>query len=119
MLSIARRTAAGAAVLLVIPPVVWFSGWMWQPGQNETWLKALYWITETVTQPWGIITHVLLCGWFLWCLRFRLRAALVLFAILGGAILIGQGGEVVGERSRAGTPSFRRLAGKNAPCSGG
>lgn len=91
MLSIARRTAAGAAVLLVIPLVVWFSGWMWQPGQNETWLKALYWITETVTQPWGIITHVLLCGWFLWCLRFRLRAALVLFAILGGAILIGQG----------------------------
>ena len=40
MLSIARRTAAGAAVLLVIPLVVWFSGWMWQPGQNETWLKA-------------------------------------------------------------------------------
>ncbi|MFY7136041.1 phosphatidylglycerophosphatase B [Enterobacter cloacae complex sp. SYL001] len=91
MLSIARRTAAGAAVLLVIPLIVWFSGWMWKPGQNETWLKALYWITETVTQPWGIITHVLLCAWFLWCLRFRLRAALVLFAILGGAIIVGQG----------------------------
>ena len=26
MLSIARRTAAGAAVLLVIPLIVWFSG---------------------------------------------------------------------------------------------
>ncbi len=52
MLSIARRTAAGVAVLLVMPLVVWCSGWMWQPGQNAMWLKTLYWITETVTQPW-------------------------------------------------------------------
>lgn len=91
MLSIALRTAAGAALLLIMPLVVWLSGWLWQPGQNATWLKMLYWITETVTQPWGIITHVLLCAWFLWCLRFRLRPALMLFAILGGAILVGQG----------------------------
>lgn len=78
MLSIARRTAAGAAILLIMPLTVWVSGWMWQPGQNATWLKTLYWVTETVTQPWGIITHIILCGWFLWCLRFRLRAALML-----------------------------------------
>lgn len=91
MLSIARRTAAGAAILLIMPLTVWLSGWMWQPGHNAMWLKTLYWITETVTQPWGIITHVLLCAWFLWCLRFRLRAALMLFAILGGAIIVGQG----------------------------
>jgi phosphatidylglycerophosphatase B len=74
MLSIARRTAAGAAVLLIMPLAVWISGWTWQP----------------VTQPWGIITHVVLCGWFLWCLRFRLKPAIMLFAILAGAILIGQ-----------------------------
>ena len=65
MHSIARRTAAGAAILLIMPLAVWLSGWMWQPGHNATWLKTLYWITETVTQPWGIITHVLLCAWFL------------------------------------------------------
>jgi phosphatidylglycerophosphatase B len=91
MLSIARRTAAGAAVLLVMPVAVWISGWTWQPGHNAWWLKMLYWVTETVTQPWGIITHVILCAWFLWCLRFRLRAALTLFALLAAAILIGQG----------------------------
>jgi phosphatidylglycerophosphatase B len=91
MLSIARRTAVGAGVLLIMPVAVWISGWQWQPGANSGWLKALFWITETVTQPWGIITHTLLCGWFLWCLRFRLRAAIMLFAILAGVILIGQG----------------------------
>lgn len=91
MRSIAKRTLVGAGMLLVMPVLVLISGWSWQPGANTAFLRAAWWITETVTQPWGIITHVLLCGWFLWCLRFRLKAALMLFVILGGAILIGQG----------------------------
>ncbi|WP_434668680.1 phosphatidylglycerophosphatase B [Klebsiella sp. B345] len=91
MLSIARRTAVAAALLIVMPAVVWISGWKWQPGLHGAELKLLYWVTESVTQPWGIITHTLLCAWFLWCLRFRLRAAVVLFMILAAAILLGQG----------------------------
>lgn len=91
MRSIAKRTTLGAGILLAIPVLVWISGWHWQPGANVAFLRAAYWVTETVTQPWGIITHVALCGWFLWCLRFRLKAALMLFVILGCAILAGQG----------------------------
>ncbi|MGK9171931.1 phosphatidylglycerophosphatase B [Yokenella regensburgei] len=91
MRAIAKRTMVGAGILMVMPALVWMVGWNWQPGSNVTFLRASYWITETVTQPWGIITHVILCGWFLWCLRFRLKAALVLFVILGSAILAGQG----------------------------
>lgn len=91
MLSIARRTTLGAALLLIMPLLVWISGWQWEPKADSFWLKGMYWVTETVTQPWGIITHVLLCAWFLWCLRYRLRAAVVLFLILGAAILAGQG----------------------------
>nr|WP_318381551.1 phosphatidylglycerophosphatase B [uncultured Enterobacter sp.] len=91
MLSIVKRTMAGVGLLLIMPIIVLISGWQWQPGADSRMLKALYWVTETVTQPWGIITHVILCGWFLWCLRFRLKAALMLFVILGAAILVGQG----------------------------
>lgn len=91
MLSIAKRTAVGAGLLLIMPVTVWISGWQWEPGENSAFLHLLYWITETVSQPWGIITHVVLCGWFLWCLRFRLKPAVMLFAILGCAILAGQG----------------------------
>lgn len=54
MLSIAKRTTVGAALLLIMPVSVWISGWSWQPGQNVWWLKSLYWVTETVTQPWGL-----------------------------------------------------------------
>lgn len=112
MLLIARRTALAAALLLVMPLTVWLSGWLWQPGLPVAMLKSLWWVTETVTQPWGIITHVVLCGWFLWCLRFRLRAALILFLILAAAILAGQGAKSWSRRgSRAET--VRHLAGKH------
>jgi len=91
MRAIAKRTTIGAGILLIMPMAVWISGWQWVPGAQGAWLKLMYWVTETVTQPWGIITHVCLCTWFLWCLRFRLKAAVMLFAILGAAILVGQG----------------------------
>ncbi|MBJ3813593.1 phosphatidylglycerophosphatase B [Shimwellia pseudoproteus] len=94
MLSIAKRTLIGAAILLVMPVGVLISGWRWSPDHNalfSPWLKVMYWATETVTEPWGIITHLMLWGWFLWCLRFRLRAALTLLLILAAVILAGQG----------------------------
>lgn len=56
MRSIARRTAVGAALLLVMPVAVWISGWRWQPGEQSWLLKAAFWVTETVTQPWGHYT---------------------------------------------------------------
>ncbi|STK84337.1 phosphatidylglycerophosphatase B [Escherichia coli] len=51
MRSIARRTAVGAALLLVMPVAVWISGWRWQPGEQSWLLKAAFWVTETVTSP--------------------------------------------------------------------
>lgn len=113
MLLIARRTALAAALLLVMPLTVWLSGWLWQHGLPVAMLKSLWWVTETVTQPWGIITHVVLCGWFLWCLRFRLRAALILFLILAAAILAGQGAKSSGQGAGPGAETVRHLAGKH------
>ncbi|MFC0225866.1 phosphatidylglycerophosphatase B [Serratia aquatilis] len=91
MSEVAKRTVAGAIILLLMPLLVWFSGWHWQPGGNNSFLKAMYWITETVSAPWGIITCVILSGWFLWCLRFRLKPAIGLFILISAAIVFGQG----------------------------
>ena len=44
MLLIAKRTAIGAALLLVMPVIVWLSGWQWQPGQAPAMLKMWYWV---------------------------------------------------------------------------
>ena len=56
MRSIARRTAVGAALLLVMPVAVWISGWRWQPGE-QSWLLKRLWVTETVTSP-GASLHI-------------------------------------------------------------
>lgn len=91
MLKIAGRTAIGLFILLLMPLTVWISGWHWRPGGEGYGLYALFLLTETVTAPWGMLTSAILSGWFLWCLRFRLRPAVGLFCLLACVILLGQG----------------------------
>lgn len=98
MLSIAKRTTVGAALLLVMPLAAWISGWHWQPEEESRWLKVLFWVTETVTQPWGIITHTLLCGWFLWCLRFRFKSGGDAVCDSGGGYFDRARGKILDQR---------------------
>lgn len=90
MPDILRRTTVAMLLLLVMPVLVLLFGWQWQPGETGTPSLILFWFTETVTRPWGILTSAILCGWFLWCLRFRLKPALFLLVIMIAAIMVGQ-----------------------------
>ena len=90
MLEILRRSTAGMLLLMIIPVAVWLSGWQWQPGESDAVLRFLFWMTETVTRPWGTLTSLLLSLWVLWCLRFRLKPALLLLLIMNATILTGQ-----------------------------
>ncbi|MFU9136136.1 phosphatidylglycerophosphatase B [Erwinia tasmaniensis] len=90
MFSIAKRTTLGALLLLIMPVGVWLSGWRWQPVEMGLGYKLLFGLTETVTSPWGTLTSLLLCGWFLWCLRFRLKPAVVLLLIVSASLMAGQ-----------------------------
>lgn len=51
MRSIARRTAVGAALLLVMPVAVWISGWRWQPGEQSWLLKAAFGLLKLSPSP--------------------------------------------------------------------
>ncbi len=119
MRSIARRTAVGAALLLVMPVAVWISGWRWQPWRTKLATKSgFFGLLKLSPSPGGVITHLILFGWFLWCLRFRIKAAFVLFAILAAAILVGQGVKSWIKDKVQGTTTFCYLAGKNTSYSG-
>ncbi|MCG8707977.1 phosphatidylglycerophosphatase B [Brenneria sp. 4F2] len=91
MYDIAKRTAVGAVILLIMPLLIWASGWQWQPGDRGLWLRMLFWTTETVTSPWGILTSAVLGAWFLWCLRFRMKPAIGLLVIMIITVIMGQG----------------------------
>lgn len=90
MTEILKRTTLGALLLLLMPLAVILSGWRWQPVDMGWGHKLMFWFTETVTSPWGTLTSVILCVWFLWCLRFRLKPALFLLVIVTTALLSGQ-----------------------------
>lgn len=90
MREIFKRTTLGALLLLIMPVAVLISGWRWQPGEMGLAYRLLFWVTETVTSPWGIVTSAILSVWFLWCLRFRMKPAVLLIVIVIGAILAGQ-----------------------------
>ncbi|WP_127959304.1 phosphatidylglycerophosphatase B [Serratia microhaemolytica] len=76
MLEILKRTTFGTVLLLLLPLTVWFSGWRWQPSGESPLLKLLYWVTETVSAPWGILTSLLVAVWLLYCLRHRVDSLL-------------------------------------------
>lgn len=89
MLKTIQRMTISTFLLLLMPLGVWFSGWTWQPEKSGNILCVMFWITETVTSPWGKITSLMLSSWVLWCLRCRLRHSLILFVIMNSAILVG------------------------------
>lgn len=90
MTGILKRTISGTLLLLLMPLAVMLSGWRWQPVEMGWSHKVMFWFTETVTSPWGTLTSVILCGWFIWCMRLRLKPALILLVIITLTLLIGQ-----------------------------
>lgn len=90
MTGILKRTISGTLLLLVMPLAVMLSGWRWQPVEMGWGHKIVFWFTETVTSPWGALTSVILCGWFLWCMRLSVKSAVILLAIIIPTLLIGQ-----------------------------
>ena len=58
MRSIARRTpAVGAALLLVMPVADMVSGWRWQPGEQSWLLKAAFKLLKLSPSP-GASLHI-------------------------------------------------------------
>ncbi len=94
MLKQVRIISGGMLILLLLPVLLWCSGWHWHPQESSGWQVVLFAFTETVTRPRGIITTLLLGGWLLWLLRHdysgcwpRLQVALMIVIVVWG----GQG----------------------------
>lgn len=91
MLSTAKRATLSVVLLLIMPIIVWISGWIWRPNGNSPQLESLYWITETSSFPWAVITSLLFSIWFVWLLNLSTKSAIRLIFILAIAIIAGQG----------------------------
>lgn len=92
MLDIAKRTSAGMGLLMILPLLARLYHWYGQ--DNAWWTTPLRWLTFSVSWPWVMVSHIVLCGWVLWCLRLRLRAALLLCLLLCAALFTGQAAKI-------------------------
>ncbi|MXP56195.1 phosphatidylglycerophosphatase B [Pantoea sp. Mhis] len=90
MLKIIQRTTIGAIVLLLMPVTVLLSGWTWHPEEGSKLLIVMYWITQTVTHPWGLITSTLFSTLMVLTLRLRFWQSIFLIIIMNGAVAVGQ-----------------------------
>ncbi|MEG2827944.1 MAG: phosphatase PAP2 family protein [Edwardsiella sp. (in: enterobacteria)] len=82
MMMMVKKSAPALLVLLVLPLALQVSGWRWSPaslgGDGPYWFV----ITQSVSQPWGILSAALLGGVVVRLLALRGRAALRLFLLL-------------------------------------
>lgn len=56
-----------------------------------TWLRGLFLVTETVSNPWGIITAIIFSLWLIYLSRSSVKSVIVLFFVMNSVIIIGQG----------------------------
>ncbi|AFP85559.1 membrane-associated phospholipid phosphatase [secondary endosymbiont of Heteropsylla cubana] len=91
MFKIAKRTSIGALLLMFFPLLFIVTRWHWTPENNYCWLKWMYFLTQTVTPPWGTITTLVFISWFLWSLHYQIKSTFRLLLILIIMLFIGQG----------------------------
>ncbi len=56
-------------VLVAVPLLAWLTGWHWDPQSQSGTLGLFYLLTETVSNPFGILTALLLTALLLWLLK--------------------------------------------------
>lgn len=84
-----KKTIAALVLFLIIPLSVIVVNWHWQPSALNNSSEYFFWITETASYPWAIITSGLF--FLLFCLLLaNKKNILVLLLILVSAMLGGQ-----------------------------
>lgn len=56
-------------VLVAVPALAWLTGWHWDPLSQSSALGFFYLLTETVSNPFGVITAIVLLSVLLWLLK--------------------------------------------------
>ncbi|MCK3654360.1 phosphatidylglycerophosphatase [Pasteurellaceae bacterium Macca] len=66
-MSLIRKLSLYTIVMLAIPLVVWATGWQWQGDENVIFALdyPLFWLTETGSAPYALITCVVLMLWLM------------------------------------------------------
>ena len=88
---IIKKTIATLVIFLIIPLTVNALDWNWQPDALNDISKYFFWVTETVSYPWAIISSILFSCLITILIPVKTKQKLIfLWLILISTILIGQ-----------------------------
>lgn len=89
-------------LMLFVPIIAWLIGWQWTGDENiiTTLDYPLYWLTESGSVPYAILTCVLLMLWLMYLTRHRYSWLLV-GAICAGSVIGTQAIKTVAKQSFA------------------
>ncbi|PPI88823.1 phosphatidylglycerophosphatase B [Candidatus Pantoea edessiphila] len=90
MFKILRYTTLGIILLLIIPITFWLLGWHWYPCKSDVKLKWIFFVMQTVTSPWIVLTNIILNSLILRKLHYKLKTTIKLFFIINISIFAGQ-----------------------------
>ncbi|MBK4775407.1 phosphatidylglycerophosphatase B [Candidatus Pantoea edessiphila] len=92
MFKIIRHTAIAISLVLTIPLIFWLLGCYWDPyTTTDLKLKLIFILMQTATNPWVILTHIMLNCCIFGCLYFnKTKITVQLFLILNIVIITGQ-----------------------------
>ena len=85
-----KKTIAVLTIFLIIPLSVTAVNWKWQPTSINSTSEYFFWLTETASFPWAIITSGLLFLLFCLLLANKTKKTILLLLILVSAMLGGQ-----------------------------
>jgi len=86
-----KKTIAVLIIFLIIPLSVTAVNWQWQPTSINDTSKYLFWVTETASFPWAIITSGLFfLLFYLKLVNKNKKTLLLLWLVLVSAMLGGQ-----------------------------
>ena len=86
-----KKTIAVLIIFLIIPLSVTAVNWQWQPTSINSTSEYFFWLTETASFPWAIITSGLLFVLFCLLLANKTKKTIsLLLLILVSAMLGGQ-----------------------------
>ncbi len=89
-----KKTIAALAIFLVVPLFIIVINWHWLPDTLNDKSEYFFWVTETASYPWAIITSIfyfiLFCALLVSKTDKMLKKIVLVWLVLVSAVLSGQ-----------------------------
>lgn len=93
---IIKKSVLVSVILFIVPMVAWVIQWKWQfqhfDFNHIGYIEFFYWMTESASYPWAIITCFILLVILLFSLKTLPKKQMILLSLLlAASILVSQG----------------------------